>query len=171
MADPNQSLMIFTNSEYTICHACYWAGKNSQIGRAMPNGNPLKDLVYLLAKRRTPTCFVRIERSAKNARADAVWKLAQAGLKTSAAPEKYSRIEECPCSYSYSFRELIDTPKISMALPEKAEAKPAKWKNQPDEEDILQGDPEDHRGPEKVRQLQKSLRDKLFECKDAGAFW
>jgi hypothetical protein len=45
---------------------------------------------------------------------------------------------------------------------EKAEAKPAKWKNQPDEEDILEGDPEDHRGRDKVRQLQKSLRDKLF---------
>jgi ribonuclease HI len=95
-ADPNQSLMIFTNSEYTIRHACYWAGKNSQIGWACPNGDLLKDLVYLLAKRRAPTRFVRIERSAKNARADAVWKLAQAGLKNSAAAEKYSPIKECP---------------------------------------------------------------------------
>ncbi|KAJ7200943.1 hypothetical protein B0H12DRAFT_1036549, partial [Mycena haematopus] len=36
---------------------------------------------------------------------------------------------------------------------------------------MLPGDAEDHRGRERVRQLQKSLRDKIFECKDAGAFW
>ncbi|KAJ7352234.1 hypothetical protein DFH08DRAFT_693751 [Mycena albidolilacea] len=95
-ADPNQSLMIFTNSEYTIRHACYWAGKKSQIGWACSNGDLFKDLVYLLAKRRAPTRFVRIERSAKNARADTVWKLAQAGLKTFAAAEQYSPIEKCP---------------------------------------------------------------------------
>ncbi|KAJ7659318.1 hypothetical protein DFH06DRAFT_901579, partial [Mycena polygramma] len=32
-------------------------------------------------------------------------------------------------------------------------------------------DPENHRGREKVRLLQKSLRDKIFDCKDAGSFW
>ncbi|KAJ7073484.1 hypothetical protein B0H15DRAFT_792784 [Mycena belliarum] len=49
-ADPQRSLMIFSTSEYVIRHACYWAGKNSQIGWACPNGDLLKDLVFLLGK-------------------------------------------------------------------------------------------------------------------------
>ncbi|KAJ7888992.1 hypothetical protein B0H13DRAFT_1555280, partial [Mycena leptocephala] len=47
-ADPNISLMIFTTSEYAIRHACYWAGKNSQIGWSGSNGDLLKDLAFLL---------------------------------------------------------------------------------------------------------------------------
>ncbi|KAJ7431001.1 hypothetical protein FB451DRAFT_1067511, partial [Mycena latifolia] len=78
-ADPQVSLMVFTNSEYTIRHACYWAGKNSQIGWSCPNGDLLKDLVFLLAKRLAPTRFIRVERGSKNQRADAVRKLAQEG--------------------------------------------------------------------------------------------
>ncbi|KAJ7922311.1 hypothetical protein B0H13DRAFT_1865888 [Mycena leptocephala] len=35
---PDVSLMIFTNSKYIIRHACYWAGKNSQIGWSCPIG-------------------------------------------------------------------------------------------------------------------------------------
>jgi hypothetical protein len=31
-ASPETSLMIFTNPGYTICHVCYWAGKNTQLG-------------------------------------------------------------------------------------------------------------------------------------------
>ncbi|KAJ7457444.1 hypothetical protein FB451DRAFT_968242, partial [Mycena latifolia] len=61
--------------------------------------------------------------------------------------------------------------KVSTALPEQTTAKPSAWKDQEDEEEDLQGNPEDHRGREKVRRLQKSLRDKIFECKDAGSFW
>ncbi|KAJ7436376.1 hypothetical protein B0H11DRAFT_1648108, partial [Mycena galericulata] len=61
--------------------------------------------------------------------------------------------------------------KVSTALPELASPKPSAWKDQPDEEEFVGGDPEHHRGREKVRLLQKSLRDKIFDCKDAGAFW
>ncbi|KAJ7715271.1 hypothetical protein B0H16DRAFT_1225549, partial [Mycena metata] len=61
--------------------------------------------------------------------------------------------------------------KVSTALPETTEPKAAQWKSQKEANEIPQGDPEDHRGRERVRQLQKSLRDKVFECKDAGAFW
>ncbi|KAJ7775563.1 hypothetical protein B0H16DRAFT_1218640, partial [Mycena metata] len=78
-ANPDQSLMIFTRSEYIIRHACYWAGKNSQTGWACSNGDLLKDLAFLLAQRRAPTRFVRVEHGAKNSRADAVMRLAQAG--------------------------------------------------------------------------------------------
>ncbi|KAJ7135936.1 hypothetical protein C8R44DRAFT_609481, partial [Mycena epipterygia] len=60
-ANPHVSLMIFTNSEYTIRHACYWAGKNSQIGWSCPNGDLLKDLVFLLGQRLAPTRFTRVE--------------------------------------------------------------------------------------------------------------
>ncbi|KAJ7827309.1 hypothetical protein B0H13DRAFT_1558372, partial [Mycena leptocephala] len=75
-ADPDISLMIFTNSEYAIRHACYWAGKNSQLGWSCPNRDLLKDLVLLLASRHAPTRSVRIERNVKNQRADAARKLA-----------------------------------------------------------------------------------------------
>ncbi|KAJ6477991.1 hypothetical protein DFH09DRAFT_951852, partial [Mycena vulgaris] len=75
-ADPHVSLMIFTNSEYTIRHACYWAGKNSQIGWSCPNGDLLKDLVFLLSERRAPTRFTRVERGSTNLRAQAARRLA-----------------------------------------------------------------------------------------------
>ncbi|KAJ7153027.1 hypothetical protein C8R43DRAFT_885859, partial [Mycena crocata] len=64
-----------------------------------------------------------------------------------------------------------DVPKVSTALPELAEAKVAAWKSQVDDDDELPGDPENHRGRVKIRELQRSLRDKIFECKDAGSFW
>ncbi|KAJ7921773.1 hypothetical protein B0H13DRAFT_1604230, partial [Mycena leptocephala] len=78
-ANPEVSLMIFTSSEHTIRHACYWAGKNSQIGWSCPNGDLLKDLVLLLGRRQAPTRFVRIERGVENRRADAARKLAKEG--------------------------------------------------------------------------------------------
>ncbi|KAJ7017980.1 hypothetical protein C8F04DRAFT_1278475 [Mycena alexandri] len=61
----------------------------------------------------------------------------------------------------------IDAPKVSTALPEMTEPKNTQWKSQEDNAEDLPGDPEDHRGRERVRLLQKSLRDKIFECKDA----
>ncbi|KAJ7153028.1 hypothetical protein C8R43DRAFT_885769, partial [Mycena crocata] len=75
-ADPNGSLIVFTSSEYVIRHACYWAGKNSQIGWSCANGDLLKDLVFLLARRRAPTRFVWVDRKSKNSRADAVRSMA-----------------------------------------------------------------------------------------------
>ncbi|KAJ7445022.1 hypothetical protein B0H11DRAFT_1747087, partial [Mycena galericulata] len=78
-ADPQVSLMVFTKSDYTIRHACYWAGKNSQIGWECLNGDLLKDLVLLLAKSLAPTRFIRIEQGTKNLRADAVQKMAHNG--------------------------------------------------------------------------------------------
>ncbi|KAJ7200944.1 hypothetical protein B0H12DRAFT_976512, partial [Mycena haematopus] len=78
-ADPNHSLMIFTKSEYVIRHSCYWAGKNSQIGWSCANGDLLKDLTFLLARRRAPTRFVRIEHGVKNPRAEAAMRLAKVG--------------------------------------------------------------------------------------------
>ncbi|KAJ6457443.1 hypothetical protein C8R47DRAFT_1027178, partial [Mycena vitilis] len=45
------------------------------------------------------------------------------------------------------------------------------WKLQVPIDDDVPDDPENHRGREKVRLLQKSLRDKIFDCKDAGSFW
>ncbi|KAJ7939354.1 hypothetical protein B0H13DRAFT_1578297, partial [Mycena leptocephala] len=56
-ANPETSLMIFTNSGYTIRHVCYWAGKNAQLGWSCPNGDLLRDLAFLLYKRRAPTRF------------------------------------------------------------------------------------------------------------------
>ncbi|KAJ7820855.1 hypothetical protein B0H13DRAFT_1558498, partial [Mycena leptocephala] len=56
-SNPDVSLMIFTNSEYIIRHACYWAGKNSQIGWSCPNRDLLRDLVMLLQWRRAATRF------------------------------------------------------------------------------------------------------------------
>ncbi|KAF8205856.1 hypothetical protein K438DRAFT_1578337, partial [Mycena galopus ATCC 62051] len=78
-SNPEVSLMIFTNSEHTIRHACYWAGKNSQIGWSCPNGDLLKDLVLLLGWRRAPTRFIRTERGVKNLRAEEARKLARDG--------------------------------------------------------------------------------------------
>ncbi|KAJ7263169.1 hypothetical protein B0H12DRAFT_987082, partial [Mycena haematopus] len=77
-SNPEISLMIFTNSDYVIRHACYWAGKNSQIGWSdIPNGDLLKDLVMLLAWRQAPTRFVRTEHGVKNLRAEEARKLAR----------------------------------------------------------------------------------------------
>ncbi|KAJ6479108.1 hypothetical protein C8R45DRAFT_833131, partial [Mycena sanguinolenta] len=78
-SNPDVSLMVFTNSEYVIRHMCYWAGKNAQIGWSCANGELLKDLAMLLAWRRAPTRFMRIERGAKNQRADHARKLANIG--------------------------------------------------------------------------------------------
>ncbi|KAF8124870.1 hypothetical protein K438DRAFT_1649201, partial [Mycena galopus ATCC 62051] len=78
-SNPEASLMIFTNSEHTIRHACYWAGKNSQIGWSCPNGDLLKDLVLLLGWRRAPTRFIRTEHGVKNLRAEEARKLARDG--------------------------------------------------------------------------------------------
>jgi hypothetical protein len=80
-SNPDVSLMIFTNSEHTIRHVCYWAGKNSQIGWPCPNGDLLKDLVMLLGWRRASTRFVRIDRGVKNQRTREARKMAQEGLK------------------------------------------------------------------------------------------
>ncbi|KAJ7160685.1 hypothetical protein C8R43DRAFT_881342, partial [Mycena crocata] len=60
-ADPNISLMIFTSSEYIIRHACYSAGKNSQLGWICSNGDLLRDLTELLSRRAAPTRFTRVE--------------------------------------------------------------------------------------------------------------
>ncbi|KAJ7160684.1 hypothetical protein C8R43DRAFT_819840, partial [Mycena crocata] len=65
----------------------------------------------------------------------------------------------------------LDVPKVSTALPEVATAKETPWRAQPDDEMNDGGNPEHHRGRARVRLLQKSLRDKIFECKDAGSFW
>ncbi|KAJ6479109.1 hypothetical protein C8R45DRAFT_797051, partial [Mycena sanguinolenta] len=62
--------------------------------------------------------------------------------------------------------------KVSTPLPEATVAKTAAWKTQPeDEEELSPEDREHHRGRIKLRALQKSLRDKIFECKDPGSFW
>ncbi|KAJ7117262.1 hypothetical protein C8R43DRAFT_820326, partial [Mycena crocata] len=78
-ADPEVSLMIFTASEYVIRHACYWAGKNSQLGWSCANGDLLRDLTTLLSKRAAPTRFTRLEHGADNARAKMTKALAQKG--------------------------------------------------------------------------------------------
>ncbi|KAJ7117261.1 hypothetical protein C8R43DRAFT_823435, partial [Mycena crocata] len=61
--------------------------------------------------------------------------------------------------------------KVSTSLSELVVAKENKWRTQPELETVGEGNPEHHRGRVKVRLLQKSLRDKIFDCKDAGSFW
>ncbi|KAK7054062.1 hypothetical protein R3P38DRAFT_2478736, partial [Favolaschia claudopus] len=173
MANPDISLMIFTNSEYCIRHLCYWAGKNSQIGWSCANGDLLKDLVLLLRYRRAPTRFVRVERDSKNERAAAAKRSAQQGLKRgySRAPP-HCAVEVNPWKDSeVSGLPVIDVPKVSTALPEIATQRQSALRLQDDDEEGLTGNPEHHRGRVKLRDLQKKLRDSIFECKDAGAFW
>lgn len=170
-ADPDVSLMIFTHSEYVIRHACYWAGKNMQLGWSSSNGDLLKDLVLLLKGRRAPTRFVRTERNVKNERAAAAKKLAQDSLKNCPCAPDYIPLRASPWGEAEEDQDVIDTSKVSTSLPETTPPKEAGWKLQVDEENNPLENPEHHRGREKVRQLQKSLRDKIFECKDAGAFW
>jgi hypothetical protein len=82
-----------------------------------------------------------------------------------------SPLEACPWGEHKIELSVIDTPKMSTALSEISPPKSQHWSSQLDHDDELLGNPENHRGDEKVRLLQKSLRDKLFECRDAGSFW
>ncbi|KAJ7457442.1 hypothetical protein FB451DRAFT_1406877 [Mycena latifolia] len=64
---------------------------------------------------------------------------------------EYTPLLDCPWEDICVDTGSIDTPKVSTALPEQTTAKPSAWKDQEDEEEDLQGNPEDHRGREKGR--------------------
>ncbi|KAJ6535824.1 hypothetical protein DFH09DRAFT_1091599 [Mycena vulgaris] len=146
-----------TNSEYTIRHACYWAGKNSQIGWSCPNGDLFKDLIFLLSERRAPTQFTRVERGSTNLRAQAAQRLAQDGLKSTSPTSDYAPLLDRPWGDICVDEISIDVLKVSTALPELTTAKSSAWRDQVEEDEIHQDNPEHHRRREKVRLLQKDL--------------
>lgn len=170
-ADPCISLMVFTKSEYVIKHACYWAGKNSQLGWDCPNGDLLKDVIYLLGARLAPTRFIRIDVKAKNTRGEAAKKLAKAGAKLPVPNADYSTNLLPPWQCDIPTTAALPVDKVSTALPEFQVLKPKPWQSQTADDGPLSGNPENHRGREKVRSFQSTQRDKIFACEDAGAFW
>ncbi|KAJ7709560.1 ribonuclease H-like domain-containing protein, partial [Mycena rosella] len=78
-ANPSRTLHIYTDSEYVIRHACYWAGTNADLGWNCANGDILRDLILLLAERHAPTRFIWIPAHTGNVRGDAADEAAKAG--------------------------------------------------------------------------------------------
>ncbi|KAF5383608.1 hypothetical protein D9615_003499 [Tricholomella constricta] len=170
-ADPRKSLRVTTDSELVIREACYWAPLHDNMGWDRPNGDLLQDMVKLLAARQAPTRFVWIKGHSGNEWGDAADRLAKEGARL---PEvgNYRRLVNTPWAATGAppHEGTMDARKVSTALPETPVARPAEpaieVRDDPDRRDGLS-----HRGREKTRKLQQSMRNALIACNSPGEFW
>ncbi|KAJ7939353.1 hypothetical protein B0H13DRAFT_1850656 [Mycena leptocephala] len=83
--------------------------------------------------------------------------MSQDGLKNAQPVPSYTPLEACLWEQHKIELSVIDTPKVSTALPEISPPKTQHWRSQLDDDDEILGNPEHHRGREKP--IQVSLED------------
>ncbi|KAJ6566236.1 hypothetical protein B0H19DRAFT_1066561 [Mycena capillaripes] len=95
--------------------------------------------------------FTNSEIWCENLRAEEAKKMSQEGSRNTHSLKSYITLAACPWGEHKTGFPVIDTPKVSTALPENAPLKTPHCKAQSDKDGKLQWNPEHHRGREKMR--------------------
>lgn len=124
-ADPYESLVVFSDSQHAIRHACYWAVSNAAEGWRCPNGDMLKDMVLLLRGRVATTTFVWVETHSGNEWGDEADRLAKLGAGLPEIDLDYSPMDHLPwpCNIPLG-RPALEQPKVFTTLPEVSDPRP-----------------------------------------------
>lgn len=161
-------LLIFTDSEHVICHACYGAAKNQEEGWCCSNGDLLKDMVFLLRSRLAPTYFLWVKAHDTNNGNEAADVLAKAGA-CEPLPPDYVNLTVPPWPVVFLDSAPLNLPKVFTPLAEFAMARPDSAYIVVDPLELQQ---DGHRGRSKVRRVQADRLEELRRCdNNAGAFW
>lgn len=166
MADPQVTLCVVTDSQYSIRTVCYWAPRASQCGWDCENADIIQYIAVLLCCRLAPLRLEWVKGHSGNMHNDAADRLANAGA-----------LLPLPSAPTFARRPLpplpsvlpptLAVPKVSTALPEfstprQSAPQPVSGCAQP---------VTSHRGRSTAREVRRANRESLVNATSVQGFW